>query len=436
MIYFLFLLLLLMLIIVFLIYSNDIITPSFLFIASFCGASLWAVLYANEWRLGLHLNTFLVIFLGTLIFAVTCFIVHKLFSLFQKKKDVLADWQPENIAISRYKLILFIIFEVFTIMYSIYTVVHLVGGSMSNFTASVVQYRNMNMFFGEQLVLPRIVNYSRTIVNAGGYWFGYIMINNYFVSRKVDKTLFLIVILSGISSYVLGGRNGLVNIFFAVICSYFIISNKKKAFRNNVHGSTILKLLVLIVILLASFESLALLIGRSGFDGATGLDYLAVYIGAPIKNLDLFLQEYTGNLPFKQNQTFVYLINWLGPKLNLITSSYTLDLPYRTVDNVILGNVYTTFYSYIYDYGYFGVAILVPIMGVISQSFYEFLAKSKIVKFPPMSSLVYTYISSLLVMSFFSNKFYEQFFNVTLLQTIIVWWLFKFIFVKYNNNIN
>lgn len=434
MIYFLLFLLLIILIIIFILNSNDIITPAFLFTASISMGVLWAALYTKKWELLLHNNTFFVILGGTFLFGLMCFFVHELFIISYKRTYDRIDWQNQTINIQQYKLVFFILFEVFTIFYSIYAVVQATGGSMNNFTTSVVQYRNMNMFFGESIVLSRTVTYSRILVDAAGYWFGYTLVNNYFVEKKINKLMLVIVMLSAISSYILGGRNGLVNIFFSVICSFFIVSNKLHNFKSNVKTSTLIKLIVVFVVILSSFESLAFLIGRSGFDNATGLDYLAVYIGAPVKNLDTFLQEYSTSYHYQNNQTFIYLINWLGNKVGLVSSS--LDLPFRQINGETLGNVYTTFYAYVHDYGYMGIIVLVPIMATISQTIYEKVRLSKITVYPAISSLIYVYVSNLLVMSFFSNKFYEQFFNISLVRTIIAWLFFRFVFISPNKNLD
>lgn len=426
MIYLLLISLFILMILAFISNRNDVIAPAFLFAISFFGASVFASIYANRWSLKLHLNTFLVIFLGVLEFLLVSQCVKK---VFKAQHDSFCSWTPKYIYIENIKLIFFLLFEIITIFYSIHTVVRLVNGSMSEFSSAIVKYRNMNMFWGERIALPRMINYSRIIVNAGGYWFSYVLVNNYFVQKRLNFKMVLIVLLSAISSYVLGGRNGLINIFVGLVCSYFIISNKSKNFRESVRFSTLIKLACIFVIVLSSFETLAFLIGRSGFEGASGLDYLAIYIGAPIKNLDTYLQEFIPNSGIG-NQTFINLINWIGPKLGISGVGYYLDLPFRSIGSMTLGNVYTTFYAFIYDYGYIGVAILVMIMAIISQIIYEIVKRTKSTSLVPMSSLLYSYTASLLLMSFFSNKFFEQIFNISIVQMIVAWEVIYILFYK------
>lgn len=430
MIYFLSFLLFLLLLTIFVLNGNDIIAPAILFTFAFFMSSLVAAIYSNKWLLNLHINTFIVILFGTLEFAICCLLVRKLFNIFVGDKLIAQTWTPGLINIKRYKLDIFIVLEIFSIMYSIYSVVHLMGGSLSNFTNSIALYRNQSMFSDNPLGLPASVTYSKSIVNAAGYWFGYILVNNYASIKKFDIRLLIIVLLSAISNYSLGGRNGLIYIIFAIVSSFYIIKNKTKKFKKSINWLSFLKLAILSIIILSSFESLAFLIGRSGFvDGTSGMDYLAVYIGAPIKNLDTFLQEYVADQLF-QNQTFNNLINWLAPKFNSSISVYALYLPFRSVNGMTLGNVYTTFYSFILDYGYFGMSILVAVMAIISQFVYEIVKRSRKHSIPAISSLIYSFISGLLLLSFFSNKFYEQLFSRGFIQIIICWYIFQIVFIS------
>ena len=61
---------------------TDISAPAVVFSFGFAFQAFWAVLYHKAWRLDLHLNTFLVLFLGVLeFFLVTMFvkfIAHKI----------------------------------------------------------------------------------------------------------------------------------------------------------------------------------------------------------------------------------------------------------------------------------------------------------------------------------------------------------------------
>lgn len=50
---------------------------------------------------------------------------------------------------------------------------------------------------------------------------------------------------------------------------------------------------------------------------------------------------------------------------------YELDLPFLRSNGYVCGNVYTTFYAYLYDFGVTGVIVLMILMGLISQVLYQ-----------------------------------------------------------------
>ena len=73
-----------------------------------------------------------------------------------------------------------------------------------------------------------------------------------------------------------------------------------------------------------------------------------------------------------------------------------------------MGNVYTTFYSFAYDFGYLGIIVLTALMGFFSELVYEKALKIK-ESFASMLLVIYSsFISYQLVFSFFSDKFYEE----------------------------
>ncbi|WDC91586.1 hypothetical protein PSR33_05150 [Latilactobacillus curvatus] len=163
---------------------NDIIAPAVLFTFSFVISAFFAALYVGKWELFLHKNTFYVITFGVLEFSVVCAFIHFIVTFFRHSSYLREAWRPKIITISRIKLLIFAAFEILTIFYSIYAVVKLYHGSLLHFTDSINQYRNQNLFGNEKLSLPRLVTYLRLSVEAGGYWFGYILVNNYFLTAN------------------------------------------------------------------------------------------------------------------------------------------------------------------------------------------------------------------------------------------------------------
>lgn len=418
--------------------KKDIIAPSFVFCASFVFCNMWAVAYAKTWELGLHFNTFMVIVGGVLVFIICSFIVSFFYDGIRGTNYVQEEQKCQKIEIDKWKNIICLLFCAFSIVYTINSVIHAVGGSWLHFTDAINRFRHDTLFMDKTFNVSNWVSRIRIVVNAISYWYIYVIINNYIVEKKINILNVLIVISSAISSMTLGGRGGAVNIIFACVPITYTLMRKRYTFKLHIKFKTIIKLIVVGIVFLSTFQHTARLLGRSS--NYDPMYYLAIYCGAEIKNLDLYLQEYDRTIKGVDkiwgSQTFIYVIRWLGPKLGYEDIYYQLDLPFRKVRGLNLGNVYTTFYPYIYDFGYSGSIILTALMAIISQILYEKNKRVKINNKPSLYIIVYGYIFTSLVQSFFSNKFYEQNLHKTFIYSIIIWNLFNFVLCNKESKAN
>lgn len=435
MIYILMILLIVLLLLSFYLNKKDLIAPSFIFCASFCFSCVWAMIYAEKWSLELHSNTFWVIFGGVLEFILISLLVQSFFTLYKGKKYMKEETKLTKIKIEKWKKILFLGYEFFTILYTFYFIVRITNGSFNRIGETINAYNQIVKFTDEVVSLPKLLIYSRHAVNAAGYWFAYVLINNYLVEKKIDVLSLSIVITSMISNMTTGGRGSAVNLILGCVAIFCLLMNKKSGFYKSIRFKTLMRFIIIAVIAVLLFQTTGTLLGRVATStksvNALGLfDYLAVYFGAEIKNLDLFLQENYTISEIWGSQTFIYIIRWLGPKFGLENTYYQLTLPFRYINGFALGNVATTFYPYIYDFGYMGVVYLVGLMAFLTQWIYERCKRIKLNSKPKRCILIYSFIFSSIVLSFFSNKFYEQNFNMQFIIILIFWIIFDNFFCK------
>lgn len=410
----------------------EYISPSFIFCASFTFSLAWAVAYSNRWDLDLHFNTFWVIFGGTFEFFLVSLFIRNIFRKVSKK-TIKYKTSEGNVEISTFTIGIFVIFGILTIVLSAREVVRLTASSSLPQAIAIYRVASVNptSLDNYDYYLPKWLGYCRLLVNSGGYWFSYIFANDLVYKRKRKMYSLVAVIVSMINSAILGSRNDAINILLAMFSIIIILKTKAGMIKTKLNFMNIFKYLLLAVFAIFSFQNLGNIMGRTTV--IAPLDYLAQYCGAEIKNLDVFLQE--GNFPRTEglfgSQTFIFLYRWIGPKIGLKNYYYyNLDLPFQTINGFSLGNVYTTFYQFIYDFGYLGVIVLVFVMALISQIVYECALRGKENNKPNLWVLVYGYIFSSLVFSFFSNKFFEQNFNVTFIKSIIIWCIYSFLFCK------
>ena len=431
MIYVLLLTLVILSILTYYLNEKDILAPSFIFAASFTFSSIWAVAYANIWELSsFHRYTYYVIVGGVVIFLLTSLLTKKLF--FKKRTANFSELK--EIKVDNIVKIICVVFEVITIFLCLNSIVKSVNGSWSNVLGAIKQFDSLSKFSNENIGMEKIPSFFRIITNALSYWYLYIVINNFIINKKIDVLSCCIILLGIITSMTTGGRNAAINILISIPAILFILSRKKSIKKSKMPFKTKIAIILLPIIVLISFPRLTALVGREVKQD--NIYYLAIYCGAEIKNLDTYVQENTNTniIIVRENQTFKHLINWIGPKIGEF-EQYKLYLPFRSINGYGLGNVYTTFYAYLMDYGYIGIIWCVALMAFISQFVYERCKRVNLSNSPRIMILVYGYIFSSLVLSFFSNKFYEQNFNKTFIYAIILWMIFNKVFpkIKLNN---
>lgn len=401
------------------VYRGELISPSILFTVSFLFSSIWASFYAKRWGLGLHINTTVVILGGILTFILFSAIIHVVFSNFSINKGTLTVIKINNII-----LYAIIIFELISIIYIIKNVSSSVGMNIRNYSQAAIIYRN-GQLTGNIYQISKLASLMYTVDISIGYWFGNILVRNYVASKKIDVKLAVIVLLSIISASLQGSRTYSINIIIAAIGMLLLFS--KSNIKSRLSFKNLRNISLILIGMVLTFEFSGRILGRESIEGkVTLLDYLAKYCGAPIKNLDTYLQHGHPDAPIFGGQTFYSLIiNHLD--LFGIPNKYVLDIPFQWYQNFALGNVYTTFYSYIYDFGYIGVPILIGIMAIISQIFYELAKRYFYKEIPSFSVFVLSYITPCLLLSFFSNKFYENMLTVTFFKVAILYIIYNFI---------
>ena len=430
MIYALFICLVIVLVINYFWNKKDIVSPAFVFALSFTFSCAWAVLYSKKWELNtFHLNTFLVILGGVIWFSLICIIVKMIFTpKHGVENESVKKTELVPIKINTFIKVSCLILFISVIAISLNAVINIVGGSWSNIPAALSRYDAVNKFSNEKIGLPQIVWVSQLIVNALVYVFIYILINNYLSTKKFDFLLMLNILIGACVNLTTGGRNGFVNIILAIFAIFMLLYRKSSNNKVIVKKRTIiLTIFISAIIFLIGFPFSVTLMGRKNVKNPA--EYLSIYCGAEIKNLDIYLEERSNGTAKHsgRNQSFIYFNKWLGENFGYDVN-YKLDLPFRSVGGHGLGNVYTTFYQYIYDYGYWGVVFCVAIMAFILQLVYEFCLKLKSKSEPSILIILYGYMFSSIVFSFFSNKFYEQNFSNILIYNIVIWTVIKYVF--------
>ena len=413
---------------------QKVLSPSIAFIVPFTVSSIYLIFNVSRWNVVLNINTYLVIVSGCLSFLLGILLASQTRYCLKSKKVSLE--RGENTSQSELKdwiIWLFFIIEIIALVLSFKAIISVARryGYSGSYSALIYRYRSLSIYTTESVSLGGIVNCLYLFNSAIGYIWGYIIADTAANKRKIKLLYLLNFGISVVTDLLKGGRQSAVQLVIASIICYFMLY-LAKANRKQLPLRKFIKFLILGIVGMSLFQSLGYLLGRTVH--ADFLQYLAVYISGGIRNLNEYLKTDHDAPNVLAKMTLPYVNNFIGKKFGISRMIYTLDLPYLSANGRNSGNIYTTFYAYIYDFGYMGVIIWPLIMGIISQLIYKVARRSifndeKRVK---ISVIVYGYLFYMLAFSFFSNKFYEGFCSITFIKMLLLWTLLGCIFNNFD----
>ena len=409
--------------------NEAVVSPQFGFAACFIPGIIYAFYYVDEWNLILSSQTIEVIFLGCIVFIVIsaiigycCKKVRIRFLNFKLAKDTnigeaegcLSDLVPA------WKVNLILLLELVSLLLIVAFLIRSFG---SNISAAIYAFRlsNRDVTSSNYVSLPGFVRLLRRIALAAGYIAMYLFFNGVVYNSSRNRIAEIIcIILAFANGVILGGRGDGLQLIVSGLIIYLLERRGLKG-SISVGISDVIKIIILAAIILATFAGLGSLLGRQ-MDFLDFNDYIAVYLSAELKNLDLFIRQGVFGTDFKNSQTMMNVVNTLGSILGHPEWIHSLDNPYHYIGHTALGNVSTIFYAFMYDGGYVGVVGYTALFAAISQIIFQNSMRASTKHKTSMSILIYSYVWYTVIFSFFSDKFYEMIFNTAFIWTILSWW--------------
>lgn len=401
MIFALFITLTIILIICFILFNRDLCAPAFLLTIGFWFSSLWAWLYQDNWNGFENRKLYILVAGGVFAFCIACFITN-LFDRITLPKSKNITLQP--IIIPLYKLKLYLLIEIG--MFLLIMVVLFMNTNSRNIITAIGEYYVANKY--NRLVyessIVKIIQYFNI---AGVYIIEYVILNNIICKTKNSNITYIIVIFGSIISVLQGTRNNLFMLIISGIIMYYILKGVNNGWKPNITLKTFLQMITTVFILILFFKISIIFTGRNS-DEYTFLEIISTYIGSPLKNLELFINEnfYVNNLFGEQTllQTYKKIYEFTGNINYNVTSLYK----YRWMGSIGLGNVYTILMPLYNDFGLYGSWILMALIGFISQKQYDHVRAIRKINVISKQILIYSYVSFAIIFSFFSNKYFEM----------------------------
>lgn len=400
---------------------KNIVSPPVLVGVGMFIASLVATSYYREWEMNkICFETVFFLGFGTLFFTLSCQIFRKEFKFISHNADIFEyDMTTYNIQRIKILLSIFIIMGAFTGYFMIKSYAAMFG-SYNSVSELIFAVREDGMGDND-FNLPIYLKIPKKIITLfsflASYWVSIQILSPRKDSRLIILCLMEITVVS-ICGFLGGNKAAGLDplMHFAVI--FIIVFFAKK--RSLLLKKNILYLLILgVVVFSTSFDLLSSAIGRNVEDRRSNNSLLSTYIGAEIKNFDLYIQgKYK---PAKQKKigelTFSVLYKDIeGVKKQSMDYSGFLSVGFSS-----LGNVYTQAYYFHRDFGGGGVFFMTFVVAFMSMFLYNKMLK--IMNNPNKTTLFYLYLYSVvampLFMTFFSSRFTEAVFQLGFVKMII-----------------
>ena len=391
----------------------DIFAPMPVFCEMFLVAELLCACYSNRFDIIFKASTVAIIIIGMLAFLLATVIS----KIFHDKRNKRKKYKTnEKIVLSNPIKIFFIILQIFvTLDFAryLFRVVAAFGFAGTGILSLAGRYHDITLFDSSnflKLGFSAPISYSvlYPVCLAFAYLGLYIQINNWLLTKKIDRLLLVDEIIFAFGELLTGGRTPLFRYITAGIFIYITCIDSKKRLVKAYFK--ILGIAIVGVFILVGMVSI---IGRENMAYSGFVDNIFVYLGAPIANLNDYHRPNglgTGQWypDLWGEQTFHNVYQYLGDKLHISKYIYSLNLPFNYHEGHYFGNVYTTFYQFVYDFDMAGVFPLTFAMALFYCCYYKKIQNKRNI----ISVSIYSFVFNDLIMLVFSNRFYETVFSI------------------------
>ena len=424
----------------------DYMNPSCVFSEVFLFSELVCLVNINRFEIVFHFQTLLILLLALGLFT--------FFSYYLKKKTSkkIGFLNIKKIEVKNKYTWFLIILQIITILafikylYNVtdfYNIHFAYNGKVSGLPNIIKLYDTLTKFWVDtyqkiDVGIPLIYRIGNPISYGFSLMYIYIVINNYFVDKKINPLHVIPVLLLSVNIYINGSRSPIFRLLTMAIFLFYIYSfknGKQKSRIKNNHNH--LKMLLPIIGILLIFGLLMIaamsLIGRNFSVDKLG-EYLFTYLGAPLVNFDNYITKkgFVSHTWLIGAQTFKSAYNYIGKWThNKALLNYpTINVFTYSNNGIEIGNVYTTFYPWIYDLALIGLIFIIPIILYYCLTYRYILLKpfkkSKI----HFVLFIYAYLFNDLIMLIFSNRFYETVFDPGTIKLLICAYICNELFVN------
>lgn len=441
MLYVLFVITLAFLCLNFVITQGDYLHPSTLFCEIFALYELFCIIGQTTYQIVLHAETVYVMTCGFLAFTIGGILANSKLNIIKRKNaSKCLPYQLKYIYVSDYLVYLLVVMQIITQIFFIRYLKAIAaawgsgGGSLGEM---INLYDTMTKFWSKtflklNVTIPMVYRILNPITNAAAWIVLYIAVNNFMVNKKIKFSHIIVIFLQCIGILLNGSRSPLLRVITFIIIMVYIINVKKHQYHKG-NFRFFFKLIFVMIAVSGLMIALLYIMGRSG-KMINIWNYIFIYTGAPIVNLDNFLQNTSikilgGNTVFWGEHTFYKGYAYLAKLLGLSFGDKIQNIGgFVTSNNGIeIGNVYTTYNVFAYDFGYLGVFPVIFVIAIYyTKAYKKILRSTYLSKTIDFHLFIYAYLINDLIMLPFSNRFYETILDAPFIKMVIVVWAIKY----------
>lgn len=346
----------------------DVINPSFVYSICFTGCSFLDALYACLWNMPMHFNTAIIIIAMSLLFlfgsGIAEFCCHcdesAVFSQSKKTNGFFISWPM---------WLIFMATLLFCAYFSYREFLNLAGQVTKETEFSKMLKPFIYGLAHHDITLSRWNAYRFRFANGMAYlsilaiWLN-IMSHQY---KEVFKWGCFIILF--IPFMILtGGRQQFMYLVMFAMISFFLVYRKTHSEKSL--GKELAVIGVCFSAFLFCFLGIGLINGKIGSD-TSFMKVLVHYAGTNISALDVYINEMV--MPDTQ-----YIGTTTLDPIYLFLNNHGVNVPrfYQYIPlfthfGPVATNVYTAFYRYIHDFGYFGCGMVMILLGFIYTFMYR-----------------------------------------------------------------
>lgn len=416
---------------------KNIFSPPVLVGSGMLIASLMATSYYRGWKM--EETCFATVFFlggGTLFFTYSC-------SLFRRKIKLIAKTPHQlnmtsfNMQKIKIMLLLLIGLSIVCIRLRITEYAAYFGSNMSN--DELILNARISLMQSSDLQMSMYLRILTRLLYCFVFIVSWLFSLNIFENKK-DKVFLILsiifLVLQAFSGIYVGDKASVLQVVMSVgTIIIFIYFYKFNTIR--ISNRILFIILASMSLLFVFFDNFNEFVGRTSHKESNDRSsLLSIYIGAEIKNFDIYIQDnmkktYAQDEELWAQQTLFEIYKKIYPN-ELRHSSSSAVTGFQRIGFYELGNVYTLFYVFHRDFGGIGVFIMMFLSAFVSMYLYNNTIQNlnNIYK-QNLYLYIYSMATMYLFMFFFGSGFVARFLNIRFIADYITLFLLVIFFDKY-----